>query len=160
MADTGPPKVVADERETLLVMLDYLRESVIRKLEGLDAPAVRQRLVESQTNLIGLVQHLAFAEAIWMVTVFAGSDDPAPDGSMDVDVDLTTHGVIERYRIQGLMTRRIATAATLDQLAARPAHGDEPVSLRWILVHLVEETARHAGHADILRELLDGRRGR
>jgi uncharacterized damage-inducible protein DinB len=159
MADRRTPFVNADERDTLLAFLDYLRESVIVKATGLDADAVRRRLVPSGTNLLGLVKHLTTSETYWFQRSFAGRDVTIPADSLD-GAD-TTESVVSAYRDAIRRNNEIvATAPDLDALSAHH-HGKEgPMSLRWVLVHMVEETARHAGHADILREQLDGQTGR
>ena len=154
MTDRKPPKLVDDERTTLYALLQFQRESVLRKVDGIDDDVARRQLVDSGTTLLWLVQHLAYAETLWIAHRFAGHPIDAPR----TDTDLAA--AIDTYRATWTRVDAIAERASLDDLC-RDMDGDEqPVSLRWVLTHLLEETARHAGHADILRELVDGTTGR
>jgi uncharacterized damage-inducible protein DinB len=159
MADRRTPFVNADERDTLLAFLDYLRESIIVKVTGLDTDTVRRTLVPSGTNLLGLVKHLTTSETYWFQWSLAGHDVTIPADALD-GAD-TTESVVAAYR-DAIRRNNEIVAATPDLgLLSAHHHGKEgPMSLRWILVHMVEETGRHAGHADILREQLDGQTGR
>src|SRR4051794_12999621 len=96
MADRRTPFVNADERETLLAFLDYLRESIIVKARGLDADAVRRPLVPSGTNLLGLVKHLTTSETYWFQRSFAGDDVTIPADPLDAED--TTESVVAAYR--------------------------------------------------------------
>jgi uncharacterized damage-inducible protein DinB len=154
MTDRKPPKLVDDERATLHALLQFQRESVLRKVDGLDDDTARCELVASSTTLLWLVQHLAYAETLWIVHRFAGRAIDAPR----TDTDLAT--AIADYRATWARVDAITDAAGLDDLCRDMDGDEEPVSLRWVLMHLLEETARHAGHADILRELIDGTTGR
>lgn len=158
MADHKPPRPIADERTTLLALLDYQRESLIAKVRGLDADAATAVMMQSGTTLLWLLHHMAQAETLWMVHRYLGAephrDDPgaAPTGTVD--------DAIAEYRRAARRTDAIVTGADdVDQLCATTGK-ESPVSLRWVLAHLLEETARHAGHADILREMTDGVTGR
>jgi hypothetical protein len=156
--DRKPTKLVVGERATLLTMLQYQRESFVRKVSGVDDEAARRSLVPSGTTLRWLTRHLARAEAIWVLGRFVGTDTGVPDD--DVDASDTTASAIAAYRATWTVIDPIIGEADLDATCARMDPGDAQVNLRWILVHLVQETARHAGHADILRELVDGQTGR
>jgi len=158
VADLKPPRLDGGERETLLALLDYQRESLIRKLAGLDGASARLSPVDSGTSLLWLIVHLTRAEVTWVSDRFAGLDIDVPDDG--VAVDLAPADAIDRYR-QGsrFADRVILGAASLDEPCRRP-DAPAPVNLRWVVMHLLEETARHAGHADILREWLDGQTGR
>jgi hypothetical protein len=158
--DRPTPRVAGDERETLLVFLDYVREGLISKLAGVNAEDARTALVPSGTNLLWLVKHTMAVELLWLHHAFGGmpeselvDDELAPEDS--------PASVIDRYRaVAQASAELVGRHPDLGELGviapfAPPAH-----SLRWTLVHLVEETSRHAGHADILREQLDGRTGR
>jgi hypothetical protein len=159
MSDRRTPFLVAGERETLLAFLDYLREAVLIKASGLDDEALRRPLVPSGTSLLGLVKHLTMVEVAWFQWSFAGSDVPIPDQSLEPGD--TTESVFAGYRAAIEQNNAlVAERHDLDELCARKRTGFEPLSLRWVLVHMVEETGRHAGHADILREQLDGQTGR
>jgi Protein of unknown function (DUF664) len=158
VADLKPPRLVAGERETVLALLQYQRESFVRKVDGVSDDAARQVLVPSGTNLLWLMKHMARAEMLWIVHRFAGHDLTGPDDT--VQPGDTLAAAVDEYRATWVRVDAVvAEAASLDEVCRRL--GDEtPVNLRWVLVHLLEETARHAGHADILRELVDGATGR
>jgi hypothetical protein len=114
--------------------------------------------VPSGTSLLWIVKHLTKAELLWVAHRFAGRDDVAlPDDTID-DHD-TIDSVVRAYRAAWADVDALADAAPLDQ-HCRDTGTESMVDLRWVLTHLLEETARHAGHADILRELLDGSTGR
>ncbi|WP_409493053.1 DinB family protein [Amycolatopsis sp. cmx-11-12] len=149
--DAGPPSTGAGEKDVLAGFLDYLRAAVAAKAEGVPEDRARVPGVPSGTNLLGLVKHLTHVERHWLlghdVADWKATFHPAPDD--------TTASLLAAYR------ETIAEAndeiASWDDLAeAGPRRG----SRRWTLTHLIEETARHAGHADILRELIDGATGR
>ncbi len=157
MTDRKPPRVEADELATLLALLQYQRESLVRKIEGVTPEQASWSPVPSGTNLLWLVTHMADAEQTWMVRRFAGLATDV--GEEPPEEDALAHAIAQ-YR---------ATWATVDALVASadgpddPCRGEEtipPVTLRWVVAHLLEETARHAGHADIIRELVDGAVGR
>lgn len=158
VVDHKPPRPIADERTTLLALLSYQRESLIGKLDGLDARSATAVSVSSGTTLLWLVQHMATAETLWMVHRYLG-EQPKPDDPGAAPTGTVDHAVAEYRRAAG-RTDAIATGGDdLDQLCATTGM-ESSVSLRWVLTHLLEETARHAGHADILRELTDGETGR
>ncbi len=155
MSDRKPPRIAADERQTLLALLSYQRDSFTRKVSGVaDGEATTTR-VPSGTTLLWLANHMADAEITWVIRRFAQSEDAAFGDHAD-----TLEQAVARYVMVCDETNRVVAAApSLDALC--PRFDDEPaVNLRWILLHLLEETARHAGHADILRETIDGTTGR
>jgi hypothetical protein len=156
--DVKPPRLCAAERETLLGLLQYQRESLIRKVTGVDETTARHPVVGSGTTLLWLVKHLAQAEISWLVRRFGGVAADLPVA--EVRPEDTVASVIEGYRAANARADGVAqVAASLDE----PCRADDvspAVNLRWVLAHLLEETARHAGHADILRELIDGSTGR
>ena len=154
MADERPPHLQADERTTVLALLQYTRESFVRKVEGIDDEGAATSAVGSGTTLLWLTNHLADAERIWLLHRFRGTD-PADDPPHAT----TIAGACDRYRATWTVTDDVIASSDLDALCPEFG-GRRPVSMRWILLHLLEETARHAGHADILRELLDGTTGR
>jgi hypothetical protein len=151
----------AGERELLEGMLDAHREVVVDKLRGLSEEAARRRLVPSMTTPIGLVKHLTGVERNWFQhTVagrpraeIAGESAGGPDSWL-IGADETIDSVVAAYREACAESRRIAADLPLDHVVSGP--GIEPVSLRYVYVHLIREHARHDGHADILREQLDG----
>jgi hypothetical protein len=162
----APDELVAagSEREVLEAFLDFHRSVVVRKLRGVSEADARRRLVPSQTTLIGIVRHLAGVESDWFHRRMGGADVPrrtgtgnAPDESWTVGDDETIEDVIAAYHESCARSREVSARFALDDAVAHPRLGR--VSLRWIYVHMIEETARHAGHADILREQVDGATG-
>ncbi len=156
MSDQKPPRDVLDERGTLLLLLSYHRRSLLQKLDGISDEQAEWSPVASGTSLRWLVEHLTHAERLWILHRYAGRD-------LDV-VGLTpvssVDGAREAYRATwDEIDDVVRSAPDLEGLTTKDA-GGSPVSLRWVLAHLLEETARHAGHADILRELIDGSTGR
>ena len=158
MPDHEPPRLAGGEAETLRAPLCYQRESLVRKVAGVDDAAARWSPVGTGTSLLWLVKHMARAEVTWILYRFAGQDVAVP-GDEPEPAD-TLAAATAAYRQVWQRSDAVAFAgASLDELCRRP-EADPPVSLRWVLAHLLEETARHAGHADIIRELIDGRTGR
>jgi len=149
------------ELDTGLAFLSFARSCVLKKAAGLDEEQVRRRLVVSDTTLLGLVQHLTAAERYWFGYTLAG--DPRY-GEVDFTMVVAPHRSAEQI-ITGYRTAiaasdgHIRSAGGLDVRTARPVD-DRPLTLRWVLAHMTSETVRHAGHADILRELIDGVTGR
>jgi hypothetical protein len=155
--DRKPPRLNAGEFETLLGLLQYQRESLISKIAGAGETAARTSPVPSGTTLLWLVKHLAQAETRWLVNRFAGEGAELPgDAVLPRD---TVESVIEQYRAASARADAAARTGRLDEFC-RADEAEPAVNLRWVLAHLLEETARHAGHADILRELIDGSTGR
>jgi uncharacterized damage-inducible protein DinB len=156
------PPLLGDETETLAGFLDYHRATLLWKLEGLDDEQLRRAMVPSGTSLLGLVKHLAYVERSWFQGVWAGQEvsfpwtKEDPDADWRIEPDETTGDVLALYDGECDRSREIvAAASSLDEAVVHPRWKEE-VSRRWILVHMIEETARHVGHADILREQLDG----
>jgi hypothetical protein len=155
--DRKPPRLAGDERETLLTALRYTRESFVRKLDGVDDEAARWSPVGTGTSLLWLTKHLDRAETNWVLRRFAGQPIDVPDDA--VGPDDTLGAAVRRYEATWAAVDAVAASAPLDQICAAD-EVEPPVNLRWVLGHLLEETARHAGHADLLREQLDGSTGR
>jgi len=156
--DRNSPAVVSGEKETLVAFLGYLRTSVDAKLDGLSEEDARRQLVPSGTTLLGLAKHLAFVEVYWAQRRFAGAEVVLHGDGFELEDHDTLQSVRHEYAEAGARTDEIvADCPDLERTLARGRHG---LTLRWMLVHLLEETARHAGHVDILRELVDGRTGR
>jgi uncharacterized damage-inducible protein DinB len=149
--DAGPPATGPAEKQVLTGFLGYLRDAVAAKADGVPEPQVRAPGVASGTSLLGLVKHLTQVEAHWLlgepVTNWQATFRPEPAE--------TAGELLAAYR---------ATAALADEVIDGwddlGAPGPRRASRRWTLTHLIEETGRHAGHADILRELADGTTGR
>ena len=156
--------VAAAERETLEWFLEYHRNALSGKLRGLSEEDARRRLVPSLTTLLGLVSHAASVERNWFqhclggkpreeITGNARGDDP----SWDVGADKTISDVIAEFESACAASRQIAAGFALDQTVPHDELGQ--VSLRFIYMNIFGEYARHAGHADILREQTDGATG-
>lgn len=158
-ADAPPPRSTGDERTVLRLLLQYHRASVVRKVEGVTDEDARRSPVPSGTSLLWLLRHLAWAEDIWIGQRVLGGPPPAPVRVSDLATD-TVAAAVEGYRAAWARTDAVLGDEAVDLGSrCRDPKGD-PTNLRWVLAHLVEETARHAGHADVLRELLDGATGR
>lgn len=157
MPDRKPPRLAAGERETLLALFHYQRDSFVRKVEGVSDADARRTLVPSGTTLLWLTKHVAFAEQVWVVRRFAG-EPVQPDNTVR-DGD-TVASVLDAYRATRERVDAIIAAEVDLDAPCRALDDDVPTNLRWVVMHLVEEVARHAGHADILRELVDGTTGR
>lgn len=146
------------EVEQLRAALDGLRAGILKKLAGLSEEDARRSTVPSGTNLAGLVQHLTFVESLWFEGTVAGRKVTRGDRSMKVDPSVSLRTLRTEYR---------NACAASNEIVAALARADHPVTrngkqveLRSILLSVIEETARHAGHADIIREQLDGQTGR
>ena len=157
--------VAADERTSLEAFLDNHRATVVLKVAGLPDELARRRLVASRSTVAGIVQHLAAAERYWFRGRLLGDGWTYPGWDADEDADFDVAGtttlaeVVMDYELACAESRAVAADLSLDALAAVRGEGGDYVSLRWILLHMVEETARHNGHLDVLRELLDGATG-
>ena len=158
MSDQKPPRRHGDERETLHALLQYQRESLVRKVSGVDDDAARTSPVPTGTSLLWLVEHLATAETLWVLHRFAGQEVAIPSDTVTADDSIAA--AVDAYRATWARVDAVVAAApTLDAMC-HDTGAESPVNLRWVLMHLLEETARHAGHADVLRELIDGQTGR
>jgi uncharacterized damage-inducible protein DinB len=156
--DLKPPKLAGDEQETLRVLLQFQRDSLVRKVAGVDDRAARTSPVGSGTTLLWLMRHMSHAESLWILCRFAGEETDLPDEALSPTDTLAA--AVETYRRSWPRVDAVVAAATSLDERCRAVGDEGPVNLRWVLMHLLEETARHAGHADILRELIDGRTGR
>ncbi|WP_374205123.1 DinB family protein [Streptomyces sp. TRM72054] len=151
------------EKATLHASLDRHRDAVLWKLEGLDDEQLRRPMTPSGTSLLGLLKHLGSVEYGWLVETFGREVeplwfDPYENEDMRADQGETTRQIIDFYGRARAAADRTITELSLDDTGT-PAWRGYPVSLRWVIVHMIEETARHAGHMDILRELIDGTTG-
>jgi uncharacterized damage-inducible protein DinB len=165
----NPPSIPqqASERETLIAFLDYYREVLIDKASGLTDEQLHTRLPPSTLTLGGMLNHMALVEDDWFTSQFAGENLPEPWASApweeDRDWEFTTaHEVptaelFARYRAAIARSRGVLEAVSdLGEVSQKTSRSGEPWSMRWILVHMIEETARHCGHADFIRESIDG----
>jgi hypothetical protein len=157
---------LSTERDALGGFLDLQRDGLIRKIEGVSDADARRTPTASALSLLGIVKHCALWERRWFQVVVAGQRFPGewPEGDytgMAEDFVVGEQDTVEywvaSYREQAAISREITAGIKLDAPCARTDLADR--NLRWVLLHLIEETARHAGHADIIRETLDGTRG-
>jgi uncharacterized damage-inducible protein DinB len=157
------PPLVGDDATMLPPWLDYQRGTLLWKCESLDGDALaRQSVPPSTVSLLGIVRHMTLVEWHWFERVFAGTSTAPPISTVeDNDADWNDLDParaledIERFQRQCEISRGIvAVTQSMDQLAAQSREG--AMALRWIMVHMIEEYARHNGHADFLRELIDG----
>jgi uncharacterized damage-inducible protein DinB len=155
------PRVDSGELDTALAFLNFNRESVLKKTEGLDDEQLRRVLVHTGTNLLGLVQHLAQAERNWFGYHLTGAAAVRGPGSgMRVPRTRTTAEVLDDY--QAAIAASDAAIRVIGDPEAHLARRIDGrlMTMRWLIAHMTSETARHAGHADILREQIDGTTGR
>jgi hypothetical protein len=169
---THPDLAPADERTALEQRLDEQRELVLEKVDGLDDDQVHARILPAtDLTMAGIVKHLARVEDRWVQgrLVGAGISEPWASAPFDADPDWDFHSAVddsldELRRLYHETCARsraaVATFDSLDTLAVVPSFGVGPVSVRWVLVHLIDETAHHLGHLDLLRDAIDaaGRR--
>ncbi|MBL1085787.1 DinB family protein [Streptomyces actinomycinicus] len=156
-----------DERTQLTTFLDYVRATARAKCEDLsDENAAKALLPGSPLmTLSGLINHLRWVEYYWFRVVFLGEEDEGPwtdedpDREMRIAVDLPLSQLLDEYASESARHNELIAAHDLDARAQRKRDDGSAVDLRWIVLHLIEETARHNGHLDILRELADGRTG-
>jgi uncharacterized damage-inducible protein DinB len=161
------PGTRAGERDALAQYLDYQRETILLKCEGLGREQLARKIQTSDLTLAGILFHLADVEESWMEVRFlglparedlAGIDfDADPDWTFRTAATMDPEDLRKRYQAACDRSREAAgQAESLDQLSVFKGTNDWQFSLRWVLLHLIEETARHAGHADLLREAIDG----
>lgn len=157
--------MIGDEREQLNGFLDFLRATVVMKATGLTDEQARHSLVPSElTTVASLLAHLSLNEQYWFGVVLAGQPDPweerlalDPDAEFRSGLELPLDQLIADYQAQCQESREIVDK--LDLTSRGTTGKGEPVNARWVLIHMIEETGRHAGHLDLLRELLDGSTG-
>jgi len=164
MSERIDPDVVGDDRTSLLTELDFQRGTVRMKAAGLSDEAAAHSLVPSPTTVTGVVQHLAEVERSWFRAVLAGDGwrsnfdyDADPDAEFRVTSETSLAAVLLDYEAACDESRQAYADVQLDDVARGP-RSRPPLhpTLRWILVHMIAETARHNGQLDILREQLDG----
>jgi len=155
------------ERDALTMFLDWQRSALLGKVQGISETDARRVPTASSLSLLALLKHSAIWEERWFQGIVAGrpladgwpeQESGVPDTDFLVGDDDTADQWVVRYRDACDISRSVAAARKLDDTCARPDVID--CNVRWVLLHLIEETARHAGHADIIRETLDGTRGK
>ena len=150
------PTLIADERTQIEQFLETNRDELVEAVEGLTDEQARRRLVPSLTTPLGLLKHVTWAEQVWFHVGLAGRTREElgipheNDPSWEVTDEDTVGSVVAEYRRVCAEAREIASAYALDDLVEHNRRG--PLTLRWLYLHMIEEIARHAGHADILRE--------
>lgn len=155
--------VTGSEKEMLWVALDRHRDAIVWKLQGLGDDDLRRSMVPSGTSLLGMVKHLAAVEYGWFCETFGRETEPLPfvdddpEADMRAEADETTADILAFYERARAASDTVIGELDLDDTGTT-SRGDEP-SLRWVLIHMVEETCRHAGHVDVVRELIDGMAG-
>ena len=156
----------ADEITQLRMWLDFTRATFARKLQGLSSAQLATRSAEpSVMSLLGLLQHHAEGERWMFGCLFLGEPDVPYFGPVDFgDITGADDSLVARswdaWHEACARSREIETSVTLDTLSAEPGPwANEPVSMRWLLMHVIDEYARHNGHADLLRERIDGNTG-
>jgi len=147
------------EKESLHVSLDRHRDVVVWKVQGLEDEQLRRQMTPSGTNLIGLVKHLASVEYGWFCATFGREshaipfDEADPEADMRAEADESPEDILRYYE-----RARVAADESISELGLAElgtSWSGQTVSMRWVLIHMIEETARHAGHMDIMRELID-----
>ncbi|MGW2160481.1 DinB family protein [Nonomuraea sp. NPDC001699] len=148
------------EKESLHASLDRHRDVVVWKLQGLGEEQVRRPMTPSGTSLLGIVKHLAAVEYGWFCSTFGREAEPlwfAPEDDFEIGERETTEQIAAFYGRARAAADKAISDLPLD--APGTSWAGEPVTLRWVLIHMIEDTVRHAGHMDILRELIDGATG-
>ncbi|MFE8972138.1 MULTISPECIES: DinB family protein [Streptomyces] len=156
-----------DDRTQLTTFLDYARGTARAKCEGVSEENARKALLPGSPlmTMSGVINHLRWVEYYWFQVVFLGEEDRAPmtdedpDREMRIAVDFPLSQLLDEYAEQSARYRELVAGSDLAKQAQRTIRNGVHVDVRWILQHLIEETARHNGHLDILREMLDGTTG-
>ena len=157
------PPPSGSELDMLNTFLDYHRATLLQKVSGVSDEYLRRESVPTaHINLLGMVKHLAYVERSWFQDRFKGTEvtfpwtKEDPDADWRVEPDETTAEIIQLYQAEVAKSRQIVAESSLDDLGVKAWPDGRRPSLRWILFHMIEETARHNGHADLLREAIDG----
>lgn len=156
-----------DERTTLDTFHDYARATLVAKCAGLTDEAARRAPIPTSPlmTVAGLVSHLRWNEHWWFESMFLGEPDQGPWTDENPDADFTVAleaplaQLVEEYEAQCARVREKIAGIDLDTLSQGIDSSGTKLTLRWVIGHMTEETARHNGHLDIIRELLDGTTG-
>ena len=158
----GAP-VAGSEKDVLAGFLDHYRKILLEVCDGLPESELRRPMVASGTSLLGIVKHLAYVERGWFQENVGNEPydypfdaDADPDADFRVEDNETAEDVFELYRRACERSRRALDDASLDAMITNPKRSRD-YNVRWVVVHMIEETARHVGHADIMREQIDGK---
>jgi hypothetical protein len=151
------------EYETLVGFMDWFRAVAKNKVHDLSLEDASRVMTPSGLSPLGIVKHLAWCEHGWWRDIFAGEEEGWKDDdetdAFRIDPSDTVESVIADYDVQCEHARRIAGDGNLDKLSVASTGMRGRVSMRWLLLHMIEETARHCGHLDLMREQIDGRTG-
>lgn len=156
------PPFHGDEKSTAHGFLDFQRQTLLWKCSDLSEEQLQTHPTSSSLSLLGLVKHLAYVERQWFQYVMAGRDVYIPwhhdnnDTDFHIEPEETVSGILDFYKAETALSDEIINYYGMDDLASWYQDDDRRRSLRWIMGHMLEETARHCGHADIIRETLDG----
>jgi hypothetical protein len=154
------PRVDTGEKDTALAFLRFARHCLVKKTESLDDEQLRRVLVPSGTSLLGLVRHVTDGERWWFGYHVAGDARWSDvDFGMDVPNDVTAAELLDAFHEAVAASEAVLADVSLDDALPVLVDGEQ-LSVRWVVAHMTSEVARHAGHADILRELIDGVTGR
>lgn len=163
------PPHAGGESELALGFLDFQRDVLRVKTEGLDATQLDTTLVPSTLTLGGMLKHLAFVEDWWFSVMFRGNEPTPPFDSVDWDADWDWdwHSAVDDspeelralWESTVARSRELVVGADMEALAVKTTKRGDPISLRWVVLHMIEEYARHLGHADLIRESIDGSTG-
>jgi uncharacterized damage-inducible protein DinB len=167
IAPRNRPPGLSDERTQLVGWLDLQRALVHYKCEGISEQDSHRSLLPTSPamSLAGLVSHLRWVEHCWFEVLFLNrpaSSNPQFGDVEEADFqvgDAPVHGLLDEYARQCAVSNEIVAASSLDACGQNPDYGADGLNLRWILLHMVEEVARHVGHMDVIREQLDGAKG-
>ena len=156
--------VGGDERQILTGFLDHYRKTILQICEGVSEEDLARPMVPSGTSLLGMIKHLVYVEWGWFQECIAGENivypfpEDDPEGDLRIDEGETSAEIFEMYRAACRRSNEILAGVSFDDIAKHPKRPRD-YNVRWVVVHMIEETARHAGHADILREQIDGKIG-
>ncbi|MEO9180872.1 MAG: DinB family protein [Acidimicrobiales bacterium] len=161
------PLRTGSERDQLNSWLAYHRSTLLWKCAGLTTEELsRQPVATSTMSLLGMIRHMTFVEQVWFEKRFAGNDvvpyyerDDDPDADFNDLASATLYEVVANFRHACERTDELIRGHGLDEVVKAPGGRRDSVDLRWIYLHMIEEYARHCGHADIFRELIDGATG-
>jgi hypothetical protein len=156
-----------DERASLTTFLAYVRDTARMKCDGVSQEDARRAPLPGSPlmTLCGLINHLRWVEYYWFEVMFLGEKDEGPwteedpDREMRIAVDIPLADLLAEYEAQSARYRQLVITYDLEAPAKRPISDGRNPNLRWVLLHLIEEIARHNGHLDIVRELVDGKTG-
>ena len=158
------PLSIGTERELLEQHLEFCRQTIVYKVTGISKDNGAKRLGPTSTSVLGILRHLTEVEYGWFHINFAGLEytdgrysEVNPNGDFEILESDTVESLLDGYIKACENSRKVCAGKSLDDLGTEPRpRDDEKPSLRWIYLHMIDETARHAGHLDIYRELIDG----